>query len=97
MGSRNRNGWDEHGDEHDRRPVFRGTRNYESPLSQLGDKFGDVVTTVTNGECSETRTPSLPPSREAPAAAPDLVSEGWASESLWRQSRRRSPTTSAGR
>ena len=33
---------------------------------------------------SEIRNPSLP-SRQAPAAASDLDSEGWAFESLWRQ------------
>jgi hypothetical protein len=37
------------------------------------------------GDPSEIQTPSLPPSSQAPAAAPDLVSYGCAFESLWRQ------------
>ncbi|KAL1523057.1 hypothetical protein AB1Y20_018017 [Prymnesium parvum] len=43
-----RQGWDDDDDDdfHDRRPVFKGTRNYESFGSSLGEKIGDAVTTV---------------------------------------------------
>ena len=37
------------------------------------------------GGRSEIRTPSRPPPRQAPTAAPDLVSEGWAFGPLLRQ------------
>merc|ERR1712185_135222 len=41
-----RNWEDDDDDFHDRRPVFKGTRDYESFGSALGEKIGDAFTSV---------------------------------------------------
>ena len=53
-----------------------GRRRASRPLPQCARSAGQRR---RGCERSEFRTPSLPPSRQAPAAAPDLVTEGWRS------------------
>ena len=60
-----------------------GLKGDESnPISLKFPEIGSVRV-FDGGGCSDIRTPSLPPSRQEvpPAAAPDLVSEGWRSNS----------------